>query len=146
MSHIFGCCLLDTLSLTPLSSSHPATHPGGTLSHYLCRHPVGEDVARYFFKQLLDAIAFCHARKMVYRDIKPANVLVTGTQPPFLKLCDFGLVSAAGGGGSLAARCSGQRVWCWKQEGLQDQLYITFPLLQPVQAQHRDCSGTACLS
>jgi serine/threonine protein kinase len=67
---------------------------GGSLSDYLARHSVGEEVARCFFQQLLDAVAFCHSRKIVYRDIKPANVLVTGTQPPFLKLCDFGLVGA----------------------------------------------------
>jgi serine/threonine protein kinase len=54
---------------------------------------VSEEVARYFFAQLLAALSFCHSRKIVYRDIKPANVLITGTQPPFLKLCDFGLVS-----------------------------------------------------
>lgn len=75
---------------------------GGCLSDYLARHSCTEEVARYFFKQLLDALAFCHSRKIVYRDIKPANVLITGTQPPFLKLCDFGLVSAA---------CVGGRGW-----------------------------------
>lgn len=56
---------------------------------------MSEEVARYFFQQLLDAVSFCHSRKIVYRDIKPANVLITGTQPPFLKLCDFGLVGVA---------------------------------------------------
>lgn len=80
---------------------HTCFCAGGCLSDYLARHSCTEEVARYFFKQLLDALAFCHSRKIVYRDIKPANVLITGTQPPFLKLCDFGLVSAAcvcGGG------------------------------------------------
>lgn len=68
---------------------------GGSLSDHLARHALCEDHARYFFKQLLAALAFCHSRKIVYRDIKPANVLITGTQPPFLKLCDFGLVSVS---------------------------------------------------
>jgi serine/threonine protein kinase len=92
----------------------PPSPPGGTLSRYLCRHPVDEQAARYFFKQVVDAIAFCHARKIVYRDIKPANVLVTGTQPPFLKLCDFGLVSAPVGlrGRALGAVCGASRVSC----------------------------------
>lgn len=67
--------------------------PGGSLSDYLARHAVCEDVARYFFKQLVEALSFCHSRKIVYRDVKPANVLITGTHPPFLKMCDFGLVS-----------------------------------------------------
>ena len=35
---------------------------------------------------------YLHSRKLVYRDIKPANLLITSTRPPFLKLCDFGLV------------------------------------------------------
>eukprot|EP00879_Flechtneria_rotunda_P014356 GHRR01014996.1.p1 GENE.GHRR01014996.1~~GHRR01014996.1.p1 ORF type:complete len:334 (+),score=99.83 GHRR01014996.1:698-1699(+) len=65
--------------------------PGGSMSDYLAKHSMTEDVARYFFKQLLAAVHYCHQHKVVYRDIKPANALITGTNPPFLKLCDFGL-------------------------------------------------------
>ncbi|WIA11167.1 hypothetical protein OEZ85_011300 [Tetradesmus obliquus] len=65
--------------------------PGGSLSDYLVRNKMDEDVARYFFKQLLAAIRYCHEQQVVYRDIKPANALITATRPPFLKLCDFGL-------------------------------------------------------
>jgi serine/threonine protein kinase len=53
-----------------------------------------EDCACYMFKQLLAAIQHCHKQQMAYRDVKPANALLTGKWPPLLKLCDFGLVSA----------------------------------------------------
>ncbi|KAF8068177.1 CIPK28 [Scenedesmus sp. PABB004] len=65
--------------------------PGGSLSDYLERHSMDEPTARYFFRQLVNALGSLHARRMVYRDVKPANLLLTSTRPPFLKLCDFGL-------------------------------------------------------
>jgi len=51
---------------------------------------LGEDEARYFFRQFLNAVDYCHARKVAHRDLKLDNTLLTDTQPPTLKLCDFG--------------------------------------------------------
>ncbi|GBF89249.1 hypothetical protein Rsub_02126 [Raphidocelis subcapitata] len=65
---------------------------GGSVSDYLARHKMDEDLACFLFRQLLDAVAYCHAHKVAYRDIKPANCMLTGPGwPPVLKLADFGL-------------------------------------------------------
>ena len=41
-------------------------------------------------RQLLDALAYCHARDVVHRDVKPQNVIITPEGKPVL--VDFGLV------------------------------------------------------
>jgi serine/threonine protein kinase len=40
--------------------------------------------------QLVDAVAHVHSRDMVYRDLKPANLMVSETKPRQLVLIDFG--------------------------------------------------------
>lgn len=52
---------------------------------------VGEDVAHFYFAQLVSAISWCHSKGVAHRDIKPENMLLSGEGN--LKLADFGLAT-----------------------------------------------------
>ncbi|EIE25720.1 kinase-like protein [Coccomyxa subellipsoidea C-169] len=49
-----------------------------------------EDEARYFFRQFIQAVEYCHTHFVAHRDLKLDNTLLDLTKPPMLKLCDFG--------------------------------------------------------
>ena len=63
---------------------------GGELfGHILETGKQSEPTARRLFGELVDGLAYCHAKNICHRDIKPENMLIdkrTGT----LKLADFG--------------------------------------------------------
>lgn len=69
---------------------------GGDLYDFIMQHPNGiqEHVARHIFRQTVAAICYCHKLHVVHRDLKPENLVFctgNGTQPPRVKLTDFGL-------------------------------------------------------
>ena len=53
------------------------------------RRRLSEKLARKFFAQILDGVAYMHSRNIVHRDIKCDNILVTGSEE-IVKICDMG--------------------------------------------------------
>jgi len=54
------------------------------------RGRIPEPLARAWMQQLLDALALCHTRNIIHRDIKPQNIIIRTDSRPIL--VDFGLV------------------------------------------------------
>jgi serine/threonine-protein kinase len=66
--------------------------PGRTLADAIAQGPVDPDEARAIGAQVLDALAAAHAAGMVHRDVKPGNVLATGSG--VWKVADFGIAKS----------------------------------------------------
>eukprot|EP00741_Cyanophora_paradoxa_P001731 tig00000498_g1678.t1 len=66
---------------------------GGDLAAYLKRRgPLPEPAAQHFLKQLASALQHIYNLKMMHRDLKPQNLLLTEkSDGAVLKLADFGL-------------------------------------------------------
>jgi Protein kinase domain len=65
--------------------------PGITLRQALRSGELGDDGAIEAAAQVLEGLAFAHARGIVHRDVKPSNVLVAEDDQVSVRLFDFGL-------------------------------------------------------
>ncbi|RQM13208.1 hypothetical protein DD237_006213 [Peronospora effusa] len=57
-----------------------------------------EETARFYFRQLVDGVQYCHENGVCHRDLKPENLLLDENGD--LKISDFGLSALYEGGGS----------------------------------------------
>jgi serine/threonine protein kinase len=55
-----------------------------------------EEEVSDLFRQIIKAVIFCHDSKVMHRDLKPDNILLFNSNPPVIKLCDFGLAKSWG--------------------------------------------------
>jgi serine/threonine protein kinase len=64
--------------------------PGGDLLT-LCRNcPVGLNDALFYFQQVAEALSYAHSHRVIHRDIKPNNLLLSGDRR-VVKVADFGV-------------------------------------------------------
>jgi serine/threonine protein kinase len=61
---------------------------GGTLKQYMGQKWDGKVASRFLFP-IAQALAYAHKKKIIHRDVKPANILITENAQPMLS--DFGI-------------------------------------------------------
>jgi Protein kinase domain len=69
--------------------------PGSTLRQALRAGELGDEGAVEAAAQILEGLAFAHARGIVHRDVKPSNVLLAEEEHVSVRLFDFGLAQMA---------------------------------------------------
>lgn len=66
---------------------------GGELFDFISDHGyLNEGAAVFLFRQLVEAIVYCHRMQISHRDLKPENILVNRDEA-MIKLIDFGMAA-----------------------------------------------------
>ena len=64
---------------------------GELLKELHSRGKFTEEEAKVYFKQMVNAIAYCHSKNIVHRDLKLENILVKKQGETHIKVADFGI-------------------------------------------------------
>jgi serine/threonine protein kinase len=64
---------------------------GDLIGHILEKQVLGEEHVKLVIKQVLQAVAYLHARGIAHRDIKPENIMYRSASRDKVKLIDLGL-------------------------------------------------------
>jgi len=64
----------------------------------MIRTPCAQSSARFFFRQFISTVAFCHRHHIAHRDLKLDNALLDTEHPPRILLTDFGFAARWGAG------------------------------------------------
>ena len=64
---------------------------------------LSEDEARFYFRQIISGVEYCHHYLVAHRDLKPENILIDKSKR--VKICDFGLSNLMKDGKFLKTSC-----------------------------------------
>lgn len=82
---------MESLPVSQGGRGKPLPESAGSMLHTL---GLGENIVKKFMRQLVAGVRFCHAHRVLHRDLKPQNLLID--KEGNLKLADFGLARAFG--------------------------------------------------
>ncbi|CAK89508.1 unnamed protein product (macronuclear) [Paramecium tetraurelia] len=69
---------------------------GGDLVEYIQeKGGLSEEEARVIFRQIAEAIRYCHDKRLIHRDLKLENVLLTSKVEKMIKIIDFGIATVS---------------------------------------------------
>lgn len=66
--------------------------PGGDLESLLESKPMLESAAKFYLAEIIIGIEYLHSHNIIYRDLKPANILLD--EDGHIKLADFGIAKS----------------------------------------------------
>ena len=77
---------------------------GGDLLNYVRkRRSLKEDMAKFFFKQIIEGLQYMHEKHIIHRDIKLDNILLDGDG--YIKIGDFGVSKLTKPGEIIMDQC-----------------------------------------